>query len=216
MTHRDVDTGGRSGTREALQALLLNAGAPLATFSVLTGQGVPVLGALVAAAVFPALAVAWSAVRTRRINAVGALSLTAIAIGIVGGVIFKDPHILLAKESIVTGLLGLVSLGSLIVGRWPFVLVLARQFAGPVGQDAIDRLQTSPSYRARARRLTLIWGLALLVDASARVALTFVLPPAALLVVAPLMAVALLGPLALWTARRIRDWFALLPAPAAA
>jgi hypothetical protein len=216
MTRKDIDTGRRARGSEALRALVLNAGLPLVAFSVLNGQGVPLLGALVAAAVFPAFGVVWSAVRTRRINAIGALSLTAIAIAIVGGVIFQDPHVLLAKESIVTGLLGLLSLGSLIVGRRPFVLVLAGQFTSQAGRDAIDRLQTSPAFRARACQLTLIWGLALLADAAARVALTFVLSPGVLLVVGPLMAVATLGPLALWTAQAIRGWFVPVAAPVAA
>jgi hypothetical protein len=216
MTRKDIDTGSQARGREALRALLLSAGAPLATFTALTGLGVPLLGALAAAAVFPALAVAWSAVRTRRINAVGALSLSAIAIGVVAGLVFQDPHILLAKESIVTGLLGLVSLGSLVASRQPFVLVLARQFASSVGRDAIDRLQTAPAFRARTRQLTLIWGLALLADAGARVALTFLLPPGVVVLVAPLVAVATLGPLALWTTRTIRGWSASFGGPVAA
>jgi hypothetical protein len=215
MTHEDIDTGGRDRIREALRALLLNAGAPLLTFSILTRLGAPLLWALVAAAIFPAFAVAWSAVRTRRINAIGALSLTAIVIGVVGGVIFQNPHILLAKESIVTGLLGLVSLGSLIVARRPFVLVLARQFSSSAGRAAIDRLQAFPAFRARARQLTLIWAAALLADATARVALTFVLAPGVLLLVGPLMAIVTLGPLALWTAQTIRRWFTPLAAPVA-
>ena len=205
----ELGTGGRVWVREAVWGLVLNVGAPLVMFNFLTARGVAILAALVAAAVFPASAVVWSVARTRRINVIGALAFIAIATGVVGGVILHDPHILLAKESMVTGPLGLILLGSLVVSPRPFILGLARQFIPGIGRTAIDQLEASAELRARTRLLTLIWGLVLLADASARVALTFLLPPSTVLVVGPLMAVATVGPLVLWTVRTLRGPIAL-------
>ena len=53
--------------------------------------------------------------------------------------------------------------------------------------------------------MTAVWGVVLLAEAAARVVLSLLIPPGALLLVSPLLAVAFLGPVGLWTVRRRRS-----------
>lgn len=155
------------------------------------------------ASIFPTLAIVLVAVRSRRVDALGALSLAAIAVAVAAGLAFDSSRILLDKESVVTGLLGLASLGSLLTSR-PLILVLASRFNPRLRGDVSDLLQRSAGFRERSRRLTLIWGAALLADATMRVVLSFLVTPAELLVLSLLLSTAALGPLALWTIRNLR------------
>lgn len=193
------------GARRALHpANLLNVGAPVAAYQILTASGVAMTEALIVAAVFPLVAVLLDATRARRLNLFGALALGAVAFGLAGTVVFRDPRFLLVKDSAVTGVLGLACLGSLLASR-PMMFVLGRQLIGggnPEKLAAYDAQWQSASFRSGVRRVTLVWGAALVGEASLRVALSFVLAPAALLAISPLLALGTFGPLALWTLRR--------------
>jgi hypothetical protein len=187
-------------------SLLLNTAAPLAAYSLLTRHGLTTLQALIAAAVFPAFGIVLTAARARRVDLIGGLSLATIALGILGGLVFQDSRFLLVKDSMVTGVLGLACLVSLLLPR-PLIFVLGRQFNAGHDRtrlDLYDRLWRSEEFRARSRRTTFIWGVALMAEASTRVALSFVIAPGALLAISPLLAVAVFGPLAIWTMRRLR------------
>lgn len=110
----------------AQPTLLLNIGAPIAAYEVMTNRGALEFTGLLVAAIFPVLAVALSAVRTRRLDPIGALSLAAIALGLAGTLFLHDPRVLLVKDSVITGGLGLAFLGSLLTTR-PLLFVVGRQ-----------------------------------------------------------------------------------------
>jgi intracellular septation protein A len=176
-------------------ALWLSVGGPLASYQVLTSHGVATTNALLVGAAFPLVTIAAKAIRTRRLDMIGLLSLTAIAVGVLGTLLFHNAHILLVKDSLLTGALGLACLGSLFTTR-PLLAVLAGQFAAGAGGSRQSRSASG------LRRLTLVWGLTLLSEAALRVALSFVLSPALLMTISPLVAVAVFGPVAFWTMRR--------------
>lgn len=207
MSDYGQSTGGIGGTlarvaRGAVHPnLLLNVVGPLGVYQVFTGRGVSAVDALLVAAVFPVAAILVGVLRNRRLEPLGALSLLAIGLGVLGALVFDDPRFLLVKDSAVTGLFGLAFLGSLLIDR-PLIAVLARSFAGGQAMPAQEqaRLQT-PAAHARLRRMTLVWGLALLGEAATRVVLSFLLAPALVLAISPLLALATFGPLALWSWR---------------
>lgn len=178
---------------------LLNIAAPVATYQLLTMHGATANAALLASAAFPTATVLERVVRTRTLDAMGAISLAALLLGAAGAFLFNTPRFLLVKDSAVTGLFGFAFLGSLLIDR-PLVLVLARAFAGGQALTAQQqaRLQTAAAH-ARLRHMTLVWGLALLGEATARVVLSFLLAPALVLTISPLLALATFGPLALWS-----------------
>lgn len=176
-------------------ALWLNFGGPIAAYQVLTQRGVSATDALLVGAAFPLTTLLAKALRSRRLDLIGSMSLAALAVGVLATLLFQDPHILLVKDSLVTATFGLVCLGSLFTSR-PLMGILAAQFAGSAGRSTV------PANAPGLRRLTLVWGITMLAEAALRVVLAFLLPPALLMTISPLLAAAVFGPVALWTLRR--------------
>lgn len=183
--------------------LLLNAVAPYAAYQVLTAHGVSEVAALSIASVFPLAALIREAVRARRLELIGLLSVASIAVGLLSGLVSHDPHVLLVKDSLVTGVLGLGFLGSLLAPR-PLVFIFARQFSAAAELE--QRWVHSAQFRARVRQMTVVWGIALLGEATLRVVLAFLISPATLLAISPLLAAAVIGPVAGWTYYRRRRY----------
>ena len=173
--------------------LLLDVAAPAIAYQVLVRHGVASTPALLYVAVFPLLGIAVAAIRKRHLDPVALLASVAIAVGLAAGLVLHDGRILLVKDSIVTGVLGVVFLLSLPARR-PMVLILQRRLLGQTWDD--------PRVLARSRRLTTLWGVALIAEAAVRVALSLVVSPGTLLVISPLLAAVTFGPLALWTVLR--------------
>ncbi|MEY9860067.1 hypothetical protein ABH935_005703 [Catenulispora sp. GAS73] len=194
---------GRVGGLLRQPAVLLNLIAPVVAYRVLAGRGMSATGALAVAAVFPAAGALRGFVRDRRVDPVALLALTAIAVGLVAGLVFHAGRILLVKESITSGVLGLVCLGSLFVGR-PLIFGLRRRLymgADPVAEAEFERSWQEPRMRTEARRTTAVWGVALLAEAAVRVGLSYVLSTSTMVTVSPLIAVVILGPLGVATLR---------------
>lgn len=82
------------------------------------------------ATVFPVAAVVTAAVRTRRMEWIGTLSLASIALGIAGVLVLRDPHVLLVKDSLISGRLGLAFLLSLLASK-PLTLSLPARSTPP-------------------------------------------------------------------------------------
>jgi hypothetical protein len=178
----------------------LDVAAPVIAYQVLVRHGVSSTAALMCASGFPLLGIILAAARNRRLDPVALLSFVAIAVGLVAGLVLHDGRILLVKESIVTGVLGLVFLLSL--PNRPMVFVLQRRLLASntgSGAEQFDRTWTQRRVRSRSRRMTAIWGVLLIAEATARIGLSFVVSPGTLLVLSPLLAAVAFGPLALWT-----------------
>lgn len=182
--------------------LLLDVAAPVIAYQLLVRHGVGSTSALIYIAGFPLLGIAVAALRRRRLDPVALLAFVAIAVGLTAGVVLHDGRVLLVKDSIVTGVLGVAFLLSLPARR-PMVFVLQRRLLS--GEGAIERFDQTwadPRVRARSRRMTTLWGVTLIAEAAVRVALSFVVSPGTLVVISPLLATVTFGPLALWTLLR--------------
>ena len=192
--------------------LLLGIVAPFVVYEVLSGRTSEVT-ALAVGAAFPAAATMWTVARTRRPDPVALTTLAGIVLGLIGALAFHSPLVLLLKESVVTGAFALVFLGSLLATR-PVTFALGRTIMAttPAEQDAYDATWSDPGVRAGHRRTTLEWGVAFLVDAAGRAVLALLLPPGTVLLVSPLLAAAVLGPVALATLGRRRRAAARLAA----
>lgn len=184
--------------------VLLNVVAPYAAYQVLTAHGSSEVAALSAASVFPLAAVIAAAVRSRRLELFGLLSAASIALGLLSGLVLHDPHVLLVKDSLVTGALGMVFLGSLAAPR-PLTFHFVRQLKGGRAAPELEqRWSHSAGFRARMRQMTVVWGATLLGEASLRVVLAFLISPSVLLAISPLLTAAVIGPVAGWTLYRRR------------
>jgi hypothetical protein len=183
--------------------LLFNVVLPLVAVNVLEARGVGVVRALAISAIFPLIETGASFLRTRRIDAIGAISLTFILLGVAASLLSGDVHFALAKDSFFTAAFGLLCLGSLLAPR-PLIFYTGRSFVGggdPVREAEFEGRWIYPAFRHVMRLMTAVWGCAFLFEAAARVALVYVLPVNAALVASPVLAASVFGALMVWTSR---------------
>ncbi|MGE3913932.1 MAG: VC0807 family protein [Chloroflexota bacterium] len=181
--------GGGFSMRGMLVTLLPNVVLPWIIYQWLTSRGVSTISALMATAVVPLAVTLYSWLRDRRVDALGIMTLAFVAIGLVTSLISGDPIFYLVKESLLTGVWGLIMLGSLLASR-PLTFYFGRQFMSggdPERAAFFDRLWEVPEFRALQRKLSIIWGGGLIAEALVRVGLVYALPIPVFLIVSPAM-----------------------------
>jgi intracellular septation protein A len=224
MTAADTTEESRPRGRAMLvnwgSTLLFTVALPLFTYFLLTGAGWSAVAALLASGVWPAAeTVVLLAVR-RRIDELGVIALIFIALGAVAGLGFNSARLVLVKESVVTGLFGVLVLGSLLLPR-PLMFYFGRKFATDGSAASVaywNGLWRYPSFRRTQRVISVVWGVVFLAEAGARIALSYALSTSAMAVVSSVLPLAVVGALVAWTVsygRRARA-AALAAAPGAA
>ena len=165
---------GQTRDRNRFQSLAVIAvfdiAGPLVAYSLLRSAGQSTVTALVLSGAFPALGVAAGLVRHRRVDTIGVLILAGIAIGTALGLLSGDPRLVLVEGSVPTAVFGLLCLGSLW-GRRPLIYRFAIEFIGPdtpKGRN-FESLWQYPGFRHAFRLYTVVWGVAYLAEAAARV-----------------------------------------------
>lgn len=151
--------------------------------------------ALMASAIPP---IAWSViqlVREKRIDALSIFVLAGIGLSLAAFFGGGSYRILELREHLVTGVIGLVVLGSVAVKR-PIVIALARAAARERSQAQAERFESHLKH-LRARRLltilTLGFGFFLLIQTAIAASLVFNLSVREFLIVSPILNYALLG-----------------------
>ncbi len=165
---------------ESLAPLVVDALIPMAAYYVLSdGFGMSTLAALAWSSALPAARTLWGLVRNRRLNGLAALILVVNAVGLLLTTVTGDVRLMLAKESVGSGVVGLVVLVSVAVGR-PLMTAALRPWVTkgePAKHAAWDRLSlASGRFRRGERTFSLVWGAALLGEAVARVVGVYTLP----------------------------------------
>jgi hypothetical protein len=143
---------------------------PLVAYSLLRSAGQSAVSALVLSGILPALGVAVGVIRHRRVDTIGVLVLGGIAVGTVLGLISGSPRLVLIEGSVPTAVFGLLCLGSLWARR-PLIYRFAIEFIGPDtprGRDFAS-MWRYPGFRHAFWLYTLVWGVAYLAEAVARV-----------------------------------------------
>lgn len=189
--------------RLVLPTLFFDVVMPVVLFDVLTARGVPILWALVAGSLSPALNNLRIWVKSRRLEPLGIIVMTFLVIGTLTSLISGNVFFALIKDSFLTGTFGLICLGSNFAAR-PLMFSVLRQFAA--GDDA-ERIAAwngnweYPRFRAALRFVTAIWGVTYIVEAALRVGLALTLSPAQVVTLSPLMGFGALIVLIAWTRR---------------
>jgi hypothetical protein len=157
--------------------------------------------ALMAASLPPVL---WSAIefaRKRRVDAMSALVIAGIALSLLAFIGGGSVRFLQLRENLVTGLIGLVFLGSAAIGR-PLVYQLARAGQRRKSQadaEEFEALHTDPHFRHSMFIMTVVWGFGLLAQTVASCILVFRIPIPTYLIVSPILGYGTMGLLGLWT-----------------
>ncbi len=157
--------------------------------------------ALLAASLPP---IFWSAIGfawKRRVDAVSILVIAGIVLSLLAFFGTNSARFLQLRENLVTGLIGLVFLGSAAIGK-PLVYWLAR--AGMARKSAADaeafeQLRGGEYFEATMIIMTVVWGASLVAETVLACALVFTIPIATYLIVSPILGYGVMGGLALWT-----------------
>ncbi|GAA5006277.1 hypothetical protein GCM10025734_46230 [Kitasatospora paranensis] len=200
----------------------LNVVAPVLTYNALSDRGYADFVALLISGVWPLVDIAVYLAWHRRIDEFAAITLVFLGLTVV--VTLVGPHsarLLLVKDSLVTGLFGVVCLASLAASR-PLMFYFGRKFATdgtPEGLDRWNGLWQFEGFRRVQRNLTLGWGLGYIAEAAVRVGLSYVLTTGAMVTLNAVLSYGVTGALIAWTvlyARRARARGAAATAAAAA
>ncbi|MFB7662807.1 VC0807 family protein [Kitasatospora sp. NPDC056138] len=158
--------------------IVCNIVAPILTYNQLTGHGCNDFTALLVSAGWPVLDLLINIAWKRRLDEFAVISLIFVALTM--AVTLVGPHsarLLLVKDSLVTGLFGVLCLITLAAPR-PLMFYFGRKFATDGSAEALERwngLWVHESFRTVQRNLTLVWGVAYLAEAALRVGLSYAL-----------------------------------------
>jgi hypothetical protein len=132
----------------------------------------------------------------------GLIILATIAAGAILALLSGNSRIYLVKESFLTGAFGLFLLGSLFAKR-PFMFYSGRKFAtdgSPAGRAAWDSYwPKSPTFRRSSRIMTVVWGVAFLIEAGLRVVSAYTLSTSTVVALSAVVPLVIVGLLMMWT-----------------
>ncbi len=174
---------------------VLDIAAPIVVYDVASGAGLPDVPALLLSAIGPAVNAVISVVVRGRLDEFSAFILTIILVGVATSLLFSDPRLLLLKESVVTGVIGLLFLVSVPTSR-PAMFLFGRRFATNGDPERIawwNGLWQYPRFRRTERLMTTMWGVSLFGEAVVRIALTYRLSVATMVVVNAVLPAAVIG-----------------------
>jgi uncharacterized membrane protein len=185
----------------AIAEILVNLFLPWLVYR-LTLPALGSLGALYASAAPPLI---WSLVefaKVRRVDALSVVVLLGIGLSIALMAVGGSTRVLLVRESLVSGLIGVVFLFSLLRER-PIIYYLARATIARQQADGVSRFEhvwnERPLLRANLRMMTAIWGAALTAETVLRCWLAWHWPVERSLIVLPIISYTIYGVLMGWT-----------------
>jgi hypothetical protein len=156
--------------------------------------------ALAIVLVFPAAEIVVERLRRGRFEPIGIIALVGITLGLIGALALNgDATLLKVRESIITGIFGVLCLLSLLAPR-PMMFFLGRAFA--TGGDAervaeFNEVWHLPTVPRRFRLVTTVWGVGLIAEAVFRTVLAFSISTQSFLVISQIVNWSVLGGL-LW------------------
>jgi hypothetical protein len=164
----------QSSAAQALSPLVFDVALPVGIYYLLSGFGVGNTPALLLAGVIPFGRSARSLVRNGTADYLAVMMTALFLLSLVLVAFTGSPRFVLAKESLTSALAGLWCLASAWTRR-PMTFYTARPLltkGQPVALDCWDRLaEDSHSFQSIQRRLSIFWGLGLLVEAAVRIAI---------------------------------------------
>ncbi len=192
--------GGRNVAGKVAIEVLVNIALPYLIYSYFATT----LGDVKALLASSAPPIAWSVfefVRNRRVDAVSLLVLAGIVLSLLAFLGGGSVRFLQLRENLVIGVIGVVFIGSLLIGK-PLIYQLARASMArqsPSDAAAFEQLRGNVRFRRSMSLMTLVWGLGLLLQTAVACVLVFALSIKQYLIVAPIVGYGSFGALALWT-----------------
>jgi len=197
----------RNGLGYGLE-ILVNGVAPFVVYQ-LADRRLGDVGALIASSVPPILWSIYQFVRARRIDALSLLIIAGIALSLLALLGGGGAKFLQLRENLVTGVIGLMFLGSILI-RQPLIYHVAlagmRRNASAEADDFVA-MRDNPFFKRTMTMMTLVWGAGLLARTAVAVVLVFAVSIPTFLALNPVLGYVSMGLLFGWTfwyARRAR------------
>ncbi|PYC76877.1 hypothetical protein C7C46_21020 [Streptomyces tateyamensis] len=167
---------GRAAALGWLISIAFNVVAPILIYNQARSQGAGDFTAILLSGLGPVLDIAIYLAWHRRVDEFAIVSMFFVALtGVVSLIGPHDAQLLLAKDSAITGLFGVLCLVTLLAPR-PLMFYFGRKFAtdGTPEQAAWwNGLWQFESFRTVQRNLTIGWGLAYLAEAALRIVVVY-------------------------------------------
>jgi hypothetical protein len=181
--------------------LLWDVGLPAAAYYGCRALGVDVRLALLAGGLVALGRVLYVAALRHRLDGFAAFVVAVFALLAAVSFLTGDTRVLLARESILSGSLGILLLGSCLISRPVLYSLLRRANAGsPEKVTEWDELwETQPQFRRVFVLMSIVWGAGLLTEAVVRVPLIYLLPIDVMPAVSTLLQLGTIALLLVWS-----------------
>lgn len=157
--------------------------------------------ALIASAMPPLLWSLYELAKTRRLDAISILVIASILFTVGATGLGGSARLIQIREALVTGLVGVMFLGSLAFKR-PMIFYLARATMArntERGAASFEALWCKPGIPQTFRLLTIIWGTGLVAQTAAMCWLALIWPISRYLLIAPIIGYGIIGVLMAWS-----------------
>ncbi|MEU9076623.1 VC0807 family protein [Kitasatospora sp. NPDC004745] len=193
---------GKAAALGWLVSLTFNVAAPILIYNQLHDHGYSESAAILLSGLGPVLDTVIYLAWHRRIDEFAVVSLVFVGLSLVVALIGpQDPKMLLAKDSFVSGLLGVFYLASLAAPR-PIMFYFGRKFATDGTPEMVswwNGMWQYPGFRRVQRNLTIVWGTAFVLEAVLRIALVYTMSHGTVVTVNSILPYAVLGGLVYFT-----------------
>jgi intracellular septation protein A len=166
---------------------LVNLGGPFLVYQLATGH-MSETAALMLSSAPPILWSIGQLLWSRTLDAISLLVIAGIALSLVATLLGGSPRLLLVRESFITGVFGLIFLGSLLFPK-PLMFLIVKTTVTKQGmsEETFSSRWSIPGFRFTFYLMTVVWGVGLLVEAVLKIILAFSMPIGSFLVVSPII-----------------------------
>ena len=190
----------RKVIQSVIVSILINGLVPVAVYNLLLGHFSSFVSLLLATMV-PLLDNLYHIVKHRKADAFGLFMLTAFVLSLLAFLLGGNEKLILMRESLVTGILGLIFIGSLFYSK-PLIYHFAIRFSSNDESEQKGKFANNWEYsyfRFVIRLMTAVWGIALLAEAVIKTILVYELSISAFLAISQIIFYSVLGVTILWT-----------------
>ena len=190
----------RKVIQSVIVSILINGLVPVVVFNLLLDHFSSFVSLLLATLV-PLLDNLFQIVKYRKADAFGLFMLTGFILSLLAFLLGGSEKLILLRESLVTGILGLIFIGSLFYSK-PLIYHFAIRFSSNEESEQKGKFANHwefPYFRFVIRLMTAVWGIALLAEAVIKTILVYELSISSFLAVSQIIFYSVLGLTILWT-----------------
>ncbi|MFD7450065.1 VC0807 family protein [Kitasatospora sp. NPDC059827] len=193
---------GKAAALGWLISIAFNVVAPIMIYNQLHDHGYNESTAILLSGLGPVLDTVIYLAWHRRIDEFAVVSLVFVALTLVVSLVGPtDPKMLLAKDSFVSGLPGVLYLASLAAPK-PIMFYFGRKFATDGTPEMVswwNSMWQYPGFRLVQRNLTVVWGTAFILEAALRIVFVYTLSHGTVVTINSVLPFAVLGGLIYFT-----------------